>query len=95
MCSPLEGVGISMAKKDLGAPEARKAWCKCCDEFSILCHHEATTNPRYNQMKSDWNEPPPPPLNDINDPTWSVIISIIFFLIGVSYVIRIILTYDD
>ena len=35
------------------------------------------------------------PLNDINDPTWSVIFSIILLLIGVSYVIRIILTYDD
>ena len=35
------------------------------------------------------------PLNDINYPTWSVIFSIILLLIGVSYVIRIILTYDD
>ena len=61
MCPPLEGVGNSMAKKALGAPEARRAWCKCCDEFSIMCHHEATTNPRYKDMKSYWNEPPPPP----------------------------------
>ena len=50
-----------MAKKALGAPDARKAWCKCCDEFSIMCHHEAKTNPRYKDMKFDWNEPPPPP----------------------------------
>jgi len=35
------------------------------------------------------------PLNDINDPTWSVIFSIILLLIGVSYVIYRVLTYDD
>ena len=34
------------------------------------------------------------PLNDINDPTWSVIISIIILLIGVSWVIRYILLVD-
>jgi len=28
------------------------------------------------------------PLSDINDPTWSVIISIIILLIGVGYYIR-------
>ena len=61
MCSPLEGVGNSMAKKALGAPDARKSWCKCCDEFSIMCHHEAKTNPRYKDMKFQWNEPPPTP----------------------------------
>jgi hypothetical protein len=61
MCRPLEGVGTLVAKKALGAPEARRAWCKCCDEFSIMCHQEATTNPRYKDMKSDWNEPPPSP----------------------------------
>ena len=51
-----------MAKKALGAPDARKAWCKCCDEFSIMCHHESMTSPRYKKMKYQWNEPPPPPL---------------------------------
>ena len=59
MCSPLEGVGISMAKKDLGAPEARRAWCKCCDEFGIMVTEEVKTNPRYRGMKNYWNEPPP------------------------------------
>ena len=34
------------------------------------------------------------PLNDINDPTWSVIFSIILLLIGVSWVIRYILLVD-
>jgi len=61
MCLPLEGVGISMAKKDLSAPEARKAWCKCCDEFGIMVSEEVRTNPRYKNMKNYWNESPPPP----------------------------------
>ena len=34
------------------------------------------------------------PLNDINDPTWSVIISLIILLIGVGWVIRYILLVD-
>ena len=62
MCSPLEGVGNSMAKKALGAPDARKVWCKCCDEFSTMIHHEVRTNPRYKNMKGYWNESPPPSL---------------------------------
>ena len=63
MCSPLEGVGISVAKKALGAPDARKAWCNCCDEFSIMITEEVKTNPRYiNAPKMFWsNEPPTPP----------------------------------
>ena len=35
------------------------------------------------------------PLNDINDPTWSVIISIIILLIGVGYVVVQVLNYDE
>jgi len=35
------------------------------------------------------------PLNDINDPTWSIIISIILLLIGVGYVVYWILNYDE
>ena len=34
------------------------------------------------------------PLNDVNDPVWSVIISIIILLIGVAWVIRYILLVD-
>ena len=34
------------------------------------------------------------PLNDINDPTWSVIFSIILLLIGVGWVVRYILLVD-
>ena len=35
------------------------------------------------------------PLNDVNDVTWSIVITLIILLIGVGYVIYIILTYDD
>ena len=55
------GSGFACLKKALGAPEARRAWCKCCDEFSIMCHEEVMSNPRYKDMKYEWNEPPPPP----------------------------------
>ena len=34
------------------------------------------------------------PLEDINDPVWSVIISILILLVGVSWVIRYILLVD-
>ena len=34
------------------------------------------------------------PLKDINDPTWSVIISLIILLIGVAWVIKYILGID-
>ena len=50
-----------MAKKALGAPDARRAWCKCCEEFGIMVSEEVKTNPRYKDMKYEWNEPPPPP----------------------------------
>ncbi len=35
------------------------------------------------------------PLEDINDPVWSVIISIIILLIGVFWVVRYILGIDE
>ena len=60
MCPTLEGVVSLVAKKALGAPDARKAWCKCCDEFGIMITEEVKTNPRYKHMKGYWNEPPPP-----------------------------------
>ena len=34
------------------------------------------------------------PLNDINDPTWSIIISLLILLAGVSWVIKYILGID-
>jgi len=35
------------------------------------------------------------PLNDINDPTWSIIISLLILLIGVGWVIKYILGIDE
>ena len=51
----------SVLKKASGAQDARKEWCRCADELSEMIHLEAKTNPRYKDMKSDWNEPPPSP----------------------------------
>ena len=78
--SSLEGVVTLVAKKALGAPDARRSWCKCCDEFSIMCHHEAKTNPRYKDMKSYGMNLLLRPLEDINDVTWSIVISLIILL---------------
>jgi hypothetical protein len=61
MCRSLEGVGTLVAKKALGAPEARREWCNCCEELGTMISEEVRTNPRYNTLKSEWNEPPPPP----------------------------------
>jgi len=61
MCPTVEGVGTLVAKKALGAPEARRRWCECCEEFGTMCHLEATTNPRYKDMKYHWNESHTPP----------------------------------
>jgi len=35
------------------------------------------------------------PLNDVNDPVWSVILSIVLLLIGVFYVVAYILGIDE
>ena len=35
------------------------------------------------------------PLNDINDPVWSVILSIVLLLVGVFYVVAYILGIDE
>jgi hypothetical protein len=59
MCPTLEGVESLVAKKALGARDARKKWCQCVDELSKMLHLEAINNPRYNNLKSEWNEPPP------------------------------------
>ena len=48
-----------MAKKALGAQDARTKWCQCADELGKMVTHEAKTNPRYCNMKMEWNEPPP------------------------------------
>ena len=59
MCRPLEGVGISMAKKYLGAPEARKKWCNCVTEFGDMVSQEVKTNPRYNKLRMKFMLPEP------------------------------------
>ena len=33
------------------AKEARKKWCKCCDEFGEIVSQEVKTNPRYSSMR--------------------------------------------
>ena len=35
------------------------------------------------------------PLNDVNDPTWSIIWSLVILLVGVGWVIRYILGIDE
>ena len=47
----LEGVVSLEAKKALGAPEARKKWCQCCDEFGEMVSQEVKTNPRYKGLQ--------------------------------------------
>ena len=42
-----------MAKKALGAPEARKLWCKCADELGEMVSQEVKTNPRYKGKSLD------------------------------------------
>mgnify|MGYP001374784342 FL=1 len=41
----------SLAKKALGAPEARDKWGKCVDEMTVMIRVEVETNPRYNSMR--------------------------------------------
>ena len=51
MCSTLEGVGNSVAKKALGAPDAREKWSKCVTEFGEMVSQEVKTNPRYKDIR--------------------------------------------
>ena len=60
MCPTLEGVVSLEAKKALGAPEARKKWCQCCDEFGEMVSQEVKTNPRYNKLQVDLGKEEPP-----------------------------------
>ena len=51
-----------MAKKALGAQDARREWCECADKLGEMISWEAKNNPRYKDMKMEWkHEPPPPP----------------------------------
>ena len=60
MFFPMVRMGEFVEKKALGAPEARKRWCQCCDEFSEMISQEAKTNPRYKDLKLDMKHPEPP-----------------------------------
>ena len=51
MCQPLEGVGNSVAKKALSAPDARAEWGKCVTEFGEMVSEEVKTNPRYSNIR--------------------------------------------
>jgi hypothetical protein len=57
MCPTLEGVVSPVRKKALGAPDARRAWCDCCDEFGVMVSHEAKTNPRYTNIRPLFDKP--------------------------------------
>jgi hypothetical protein len=47
----VEGVAHFVAKKAVGAPEARGKWCKCVMEFGEMISQEVKTNPRYNSIR--------------------------------------------
>ena len=51
MCPTLEGVAYFVAKKALGAPDAREEWGKCVTEFGEMVSQEVKTNPRYTSMR--------------------------------------------
>lgn len=57
MCCYVVRVGDIVAKKALGAPEARQRWCQCCNEFGEMVSEEVKTNPRYNNVKMSWKSP--------------------------------------
>jgi len=50
MCRPLEGVAYFVAKKAIGAPDARAEWSQCVTEFGEMVSEEVKTNPRYKQL---------------------------------------------
>ena len=52
MCQPVEGVARFMAKKALGAPDARaEMGTNACTEFGKMVSHEVKTNPRYKDVE--------------------------------------------
>ena len=60
MCPTLEGVVRLVSKKALGAPDARRVWCQCCEEFGEMVSQEVKTNPRYNKLQIDIKREEPP-----------------------------------
>ena len=47
----MEGVAHFVAKKALGAPDARAEWGKCVKEFGEMISQEVKTNPRYTSIR--------------------------------------------
>jgi len=45
------GVAHFVAKKALGAPDARENWSKCVKEFGEMISQEVKTNPRYRDIR--------------------------------------------
>ncbi len=51
MCCSVEGVAHFVAKKAIGAPDARAEWGKCVTEFGEMISQEVKTNPRYKNIR--------------------------------------------
>ncbi len=47
----MEGVAYFVAKKAIGAPEARQNWGQCVVEFGEMVSEEVKTNPRYKDLQ--------------------------------------------
>ena len=47
----MEGVAYFVAKKAIGAPDARVEWGKCVTEFGEMISQEVKTNPRYQGIR--------------------------------------------
>ena len=47
----MEGVAYSVAKKAIGAPDARQEWSQCVTEFGEMVSQEVKTNPRYTNIR--------------------------------------------
>ena len=47
----MEGVAHFVAKKALGAPDAREHWGECVIEFGEMVSQEVKTNPRYTSIR--------------------------------------------
>jgi len=47
----VEGVAYSVAKKAIGAPDARQEWSQCVTEFGKMISQEVKTNPRYKNIR--------------------------------------------
>ena len=47
----MERVAHFVAKKAIGAPDARAKWGKCVIEFGKMVSQEVKTNPRYTSIR--------------------------------------------